>query len=66
MDCKMEAAPMNGMERGRWNGEVVMLAQPLLDEWALNGGVQEVWAESGLFAAVHCESPVLVQEAGIP
>ena len=42
-----------------------MVVQPLLDDRSLNGSAQETQADPGLFAAVHCKSPVLMQEAGI-
>ena len=48
------------MESSGWNREIVMVVQPLLDARSLNGGVQETQAETGLFAAVHCKSPVLM------
>ena len=47
------------------HGEVMVGVQPFPDARAENCGVKEIWAKTGLFAAMHGDTPFFMQEAWI-
>ena len=65
MDGKMESTPMHRVKSIPGDWKVVVVVPPLADDRALDGGVQEIGAETGLFAAVDRKPPAFIQEAWI-
>ena len=56
---------MDLMKGPPWDGEVVVLAPPLLDCWSKDGSTEVVCMEPRLFAAVKSEGPGLMQQPGV-
>ena len=62
LNSQVQGAPVNPMEGGSWNREVVVVGPPLPDVRSLDGGAEQVPAKAGLFATVEAEAPTFTQQ----
>ena len=65
MDGCVQCLPVNLMKSVPWDREVVVVDQPWMHDWALDGSTKEIGLESGLLATTDGKAPIFTQELWI-